>query len=88
MDASIRHGFFENDVFLQVNEINAVLSAEEDPDKRIERLDSFMEMQGFERRKAKTAPVHSRLEEDEVIEYEDPKVSDCSGLSGQLFLLM
>ncbi len=77
LDASIRHGFFENDVFLQVNEINAVLSAEEDPDKRIERLDSFMEMQGFERRKAKTAPVHAHLEEDEVIEYENPKVSDC-----------
>ena len=77
LDASISHGFWENDVFLQVNEINAVLSAEADPDKRIEKLNSFMEMQGYERRKAKTAPVPDRLEEDEAIEFEDPKVSDC-----------
>ena len=77
LDASISHGFWENDVFLQVNEINAVLSAEEDPDKRIEKLNNFMEMQGFERRKTKQITPQANLEENEAIEFEDPKVSDC-----------
>lgn len=77
LDASISHGVWENDVYLQVNEINAILAAEEDPDKRIERLGSFMEMQGFEKKKTMGASLPAHLEEDEAIEYEEPKVSEC-----------
>lgn len=77
LDSSITHGVWEDTVYTQIDEINAILAGEEDPEKRIERLGSFMEMQGFERKKTKQITPQASLEEDEAIEFEEPKVSEC-----------
>ena len=77
LDSSITHGVWEDTVYTQIDEINAIIAGEEDPEKRIERLGSFMEMQGFERKKTKQITPQASLEEDEAIEFEEPKVSEC-----------
>ena len=77
LDSSITHGVWEDTVYTQIDEINAILAGEENPEKRIERLGSFMEMQGFERKKTKQITPQASLEEDEAIEFEEPKVSEC-----------
>ena len=77
LDASIIHGVWEDLVYTQIDEINAILNSEEDAGKRAEKLNSFMEMQGFERKKTRQAAPQAQLEENEVIELENPRVSDC-----------
>ncbi len=74
---SINHGVKESQVYSQINEINAILDSEDSPEKQEARLNSFMEMQGFEQKKPKAVQPQACLEENEAIEFEEPRVSEC-----------
>ena len=75
--AAFNHGVKEIQVYSQIKEINAILTEEESPEKREARLNSFMEMQGFEQKKPKAMQPQACLEENEAIEFEEPRISEC-----------
>lgn len=75
-DASISHYIDEEKIYAQINEINEILATEENESKRIGKINTFMEMQSFERHGSKRTSFQAHLEENETIEFEEPKVSD------------